>query len=66
MIDSKKELKFFMQADMMMNRGVFKKDIKSFLKDLIAPDYIMKYLRCLRKAEYAINCVGGVWQITIN
>ena len=59
MIDSKKELKFFMQADMMMNRGVFKRDIKSFLKDLISPEYIMKYLRCLRKTEYAINCVGG-------
>lgn len=60
MIRSLTELKFYLQADMMMNRGMFKKDVKSCLKELIAPDYIMKYLRCLRKTEYAQNCVGEV------
>lgn len=59
MIKSKKELNFYLQADMMMNRNVFKKDIKMRLKDVVYPDYIMKYLKCLRKLEYQINC-GGV------
>lgn len=58
MINSKKELKFFIQADMMMNRGVPKSNARLFFKDIIAPDYIIKYLRRLRKNEYAINCVG--------
>lgn len=60
MIGSRKQLEFYQKVDMMMNRGVFKKSAKMFFKDIIAPDYVMKYLRCLRKTEYAINCVGGV------
>lgn len=60
MIETKKELDFYLKADLMMNRGAFKKNLKVRLKDMIVPDYIMEYLRCLRKAEYYKNCRGGV------
>lgn len=59
MIKTKRELEFYLKADMMMNRGVFEKDLKSKMKEIIAPDYIMEYLRCLRRVEYYENCRGG-------
>lgn len=59
MIETKKELEFYLKADLMMNRGAFKKSLKVRLKDIIVPDYIMEYLKCLRKAEYYKNCRGG-------
>lgn len=63
MIETKKELDFYLKADLMMNRGAFKKNLKVRLKDMIVPDYIMEYLRCLRKAEYYKNCRGGGTEI---
>lgn len=59
MIETKKELDFYLKTDLMMNRGAFKKSLKVRLKDIIVPDYIMEYLKCLRKAEYYKNCRGG-------
>ena len=59
MIETKKELDFYLKTDLMMNRGAFKKSLKVRLKDIIVPDYIMEYLKCLRKAEYYKNCGGG-------
>ena len=59
MIKTKKELDFYLKTDLMMNRGAFKKSLKVRLKDIIVPDYIMEYLKCLRKAEYYKNCRGG-------
>lgn len=50
MIKTKKELDFYLKVDLMMNRCSFKKNLKVRLKDMIVPDYIMEYLRCLRKA----------------
>ena len=59
MIETKKELDFYLKADLMMNRGTFKKSLKDSLKNMIVPDYIIEYLRCFRKAEYYKNCRGG-------
>ena len=50
MMKTKKELDFYLKVDLMMNRGSFKNNLKVRLKDMIVPDYIMEYLRCLRKA----------------
>ena len=47
MIETKKELDFYLKTDLMMNRGAFKKSLKVRLKDIIVPDYIMEYLKCL-------------------
>ena len=55
MISSKKELDFYIAADNMMNRGSFKRSFKSRIKDLIFPDYIMRYLRVMRKLDYYSN-----------
>ena len=43
----------------MMNRGYFKEPILKKLVSAIYPDWIMKYLVALRKAEFYSN-VGGV------
>lgn len=37
---------------MMMNRGVFKVNFKNLLRSLISPDYIMSYLKSMRKVNY--------------
>lgn len=50
-IDSKKKLDFYLNADMIMNRGV-KRNAIECVKGFIKRDYIMMYLRSLRKAEY--------------
>lgn len=52
MICSRRELKFYMMADAMMNRGYFKRPFKKFLKDILAPDYTMMYLKAMRKDNY--------------
>lgn len=55
MIESKQELNYYIQADRMMNRGCFKYSLSHAIKNLFMPDYIMKYLEALRKAEYFSN-----------
>ena len=52
MIKTKQELKFFLAADRIMNRGVPRRSLKRKLIELISPDYIMKYLSALRHVEY--------------
>jgi serine O-acetyltransferase len=52
MIQSRKELKFFIMADMMMNRDKFKWSIVDRIKHIILPDYIMRYLKSLRYCQY--------------
>lgn len=56
-IRNKKELKFCLMADRMMNRGKFKWSIKDRLKNMFLPDYIMDYLVIMRKTSYYKN--GG-------
>ena len=53
--EAKLKLKFYIAADNMMNRGYFRPNIKTKLIGIIYPDYIMRYLKALRKAEYYIN-----------
>ena len=52
MIHTKKELKFFLMADMMMNRGKFKWTIIDRFKQLLFPDVIMSYLKSMRYTEF--------------
>lgn len=52
MISSKEELKLYLKIDNMMNRGSFKRTLHQRIREFIYPDYIMSYLRCLRKDEY--------------
>lgn len=59
MIKSKKELKFCISADYMMNRGYFKEPISKKLVSAIYPDWVMKYLVALRKEEFYSNVGGG-------
>lgn len=52
MISSKKELKFYIMADMMMNRGKFKWSLRDRIKHLFLPDDIMRYLKSMRCCTY--------------
>ncbi len=52
MIRSRAELKFYIMADMMMNRGKFKWSFKDRIKHLLLPDYVMIYLKSMRFAAY--------------
>ena len=59
-IKSKEELQFYIAADLMMNRGVFTKNLKMRIKNIILPDYIMAYLMAMRKVDYYKNYkIGG-------
>lgn len=51
-ITSKKELNFVIKADLMMNRGIFKKSFIDIIKDFFFPDYISQYLQAMRKCSY--------------
>lgn len=60
-ITSRKHLRFCIQADMMMNRGYFKESLKLRLLHLVSPDYIMDFLKTMRKVQYYscnINTLG--------
>lgn len=52
MIANRNELKFYLFADMMMNRGRFSNTIVQKMQHIFVPDYIMKYLYHLRIHEY--------------
>lgn len=56
MIQSKKHLRFYLQADMMMNRGYFKVPFRLWLQELLSPDYTMKFLRAMRRVQYYSHC----------
>ena len=51
-INNKKKLNFFIKADLMMNRGYFKVPFKKRLLHLVSPDYIMEFLKTMRKVQY--------------
>lgn len=61
MITSRNHLHFYLQADMMMNRGYFKEPLKMKLLHLVAPDYIMEFLKVMRKVQYYSLCKFSVW-----
>lgn len=52
MIKSKKELRFYIMADSMMNSGCFKRSFNRRFRDFWVPDYNMRFLRAMRKASY--------------
>lgn len=52
LIRSKKELKFVIMADLMMNRGKFRWSLLDRIKHIILPDYVMLYLKSLRYNQY--------------
>lgn len=66
MIQRKKHLRFYLQADMMMNRGYFKVPFRIWLQELLSPDYTMKFLKAMRKVQYYSHCNvtgGGIFLI---
>ena len=52
MISSKRELKFYIMADNMMNRGRFCNSIWDKMREFLNPDKTMSYLRTMRKLDY--------------
>lgn len=63
MINSKSELKFYLAADLMMNRGFFKKPILYRIKHWIVRDYVMEYLNAMRKYSFYSQSGGVISQI---
>ena len=57
-IRSKKELKFYIMADRMMNRSCFKYSFAKCLKNIFFPDYIMLFLQEMRKLSYYKHLKG--------
>lgn len=55
MINTKKELKFYIKADLMMNRGAFDVGFKQRIVNFFSPDYVIHFLKVLRKSEYYYN-----------
>lgn len=58
MIRTKKELEFYIMADRMMNRGYFKPSFMQKIKNILLPDYTMRYLAAMRKLSYYSQQVG--------
>lgn len=58
MIKSKRELRVYLQVDLMMNRGVFSYGWKERLKNRIVKDYVVDFLVHLRKYEYYMHQSG--------
>lgn len=66
---TKKELRFYLMADRIMNGGRIQKTLKGILLGLIKPNYILAYLEALRKVEYFDsnrNLIGGYWKFRLN
>ena len=51
-IRTKKELRFYLKADLMMNRGKFSWTFAERLHHIVTPDLIMSYLEAMRKYSY--------------
>lgn len=60
-INSKKELKFCMMADRMMNTGAFKRPLSTCLKEFFLPNLTMKYLCTMRKLSYYKHKGNPLW-----
>ena len=58
-IKTRKQLDFFIAADLMMNRGIFKRTFRRRIYELFFPDYIMEYIRCMRKYSFYKYKMGG-------
>ncbi|SNU03303.1 hypothetical protein SAMN06298211_101489 [Prevotellaceae bacterium MN60] len=51
-IQNRNQLKFYLMADRMMNRGHFRESFLTWFKKHFLPDYIMLYLESMRKTSY--------------
>lgn len=58
-IKTKQELKFYLMADRMMNRGKFNYSFLGRVRVLLGFDPIMSYLEALRKVSYYRHAPGG-------
>jgi len=56
MINSRKDYKWYLEADRIALQRSPINSIKAFVKNLIVPDYIWKFQKLLRKVEYYKNC----------
>ena len=62
MINSKRELDFYIKADNMMNCGIFNRTFVQRIRQMILPlpqDKIMLFLRLMRKSSYYRHRGGG-------
>lgn len=62
-ITTKKELEFYIMADMMMNLGYFKRPLKKVVRDFFVPDYTMRFLRAMRRNAYYSHQNGVINKI---
>lgn len=64
MIKTKSDLIYYIQQDRKMNKRP-PATIKTWFRELFVPDFTMKYLLYLRKAEYYHNCQCGniIWRL---
>ena len=60
-IKSKKQLDFYLQADMMMNFGKFKPSLTDRLVWLLCPNYLLLFLRSMRRLSYYKYKVSSGW-----
>ncbi|MBO5719092.1 MAG: hypothetical protein J6R71_05670, partial [Bacteroidales bacterium] len=60
MIANKNELRFYIMADRMMNRGYFKLPLSKHLLRMLYPDHVMNYLEHMRKFSYYENHRSGI------
>ena len=59
-------MKFYMAADLMMNKGTFNRSFKIIIRDFLYSDYTIYFLRLMRKVDYYSNVhsmMGGVLKI---
>ena len=61
MILTRKELRFYLMADRMMNRGTFSRSLWQRIRDVILPDIFMKYLVTMRKLSYYKHKGNPIW-----
>jgi serine O-acetyltransferase len=61
MILTRKELRFYLMADRMMNRGTFSRSLWQRIRDVILPDNFMKYLVTMRKLSYYKHKGNPIW-----
>ena len=57
-IHNKKELRFYLMADRMINRGTFKRNLFRLIVEFFFADRIMAFLRSMRKYSYYKNRKG--------
>lgn len=62
-VTTREELKFFMLADMMMNKRTFKYSIRQRFETFLSPDYVIQYLQAMRKTSFHKFKVSHLLQI---